>query len=86
MSKVTDPVCGAELDAETAKVQITHGTEEVYFCSQECRRAFQADPDSYPLERHETPYTVTKHWVAPKFGSAGGGGLENEPGPERHDR
>lgn len=84
MSKVVDPVCGAELDSETAEVQGTHGTEAVYFCSQECRRAFQADPDSYPLERHEPPFTVSKHFVAPRFGSAGSGGLENEPGPERH--
>jgi hypothetical protein len=36
------------------------------------------------FERHEPPYTVTANFVAPKFGSAGSGGLEDEPGPERH--
>jgi hypothetical protein len=29
------------------------------------------------------PYTTTGPITAPKFGSAGSGGLENEPGPER---
>lgn len=29
------------------------------------------------------PFTKTKHMTSPKFGSAGSGGLENEPGPER---
>jgi hypothetical protein len=33
--------------------------------------------------RASPPYT-TKHGItAPKFGSAGSGGAENEPGPER---
>jgi hypothetical protein len=33
--------------------------------------------------RPNPPYT-TKHGItAPKFGSAGSGGAENEPGPER---
>jgi len=84
MNQVTDPVCGATLDRETAQAQTMHGTEQVYFCSEACRRAFQADPGSYPLERHEPPFTITKHFVAPRFGAAGSGGLENEPGPERH--
>jgi len=84
MTQLMDPVCGKMIDREKAEAQVTHGSTEVYFCSHECRRAFQADPDSYPLERHEPPFTVTKHWVAPKFGAAGSGGLENEPGPERH--
>jgi hypothetical protein len=29
------------------------------------------------------PFTTTKRMTSPKFGSAGSGGLENEPGPER---
>jgi len=85
MSQVMDPVCGATVDAETAAAQVTHGSEQVYFCSRACRRAFEADPGSYPLERHEPPFTITKHFVAPKFGAAGSGGLEFEPGPERDE-
>lgn len=29
------------------------------------------------------PRTTTGKWTAPKFGSAGSGGAELEPGPER---
>ena len=31
----------------------------------------------------EPPRTTTKHMTSPKFGSAGSGGAELEPGPER---
>jgi YHS domain-containing protein len=88
MEQVRDPVCGMTLDRDKAQAQITHEDAEVYFCSHECRRAFQADPDRYrePEERHEPPYTVSRHMTAPKFGSAGSGGAEYEPGPERHGR
>jgi hypothetical protein len=37
-----------------------------------------------PIESDRNPpYTTTGPITAPKFGSAGSGGLENEPGPER---
>jgi len=86
MSQVQDPVCKATIDTETATAQVTHKSREYYFCSHDCRRAFQADPArwDYEVEKHEPPFTATKHMVAPKFGSAGSGGLEDEPGPERH--
>ena len=32
---------------------------------------------------HNPPYTKTNGFAAPKFGSAGSGGAEYEPGPER---
>jgi YHS domain-containing protein len=78
MDQVRDPVCGTMIDRNTAKAHMTHGGREHYFCSHECRRAFQETP-----ERYEPPYTTAHHVTAPKFGSAGSGGLENEPGPER---
>jgi YHS domain-containing protein len=80
MSKEIDPVCGMEVDAGTA-AQTTYHDRTYYFCSDKCLRTFQEEP-----ERHEPPYTVTKHMAAPKFGSAGSGGLENELPPEMHDR
>ena len=79
MEQVRDPVCGRMIDPDTARAKMTDGANDVYFCSHECRRVFQA-------ERHEPPYTVTRHMIAPKFGSAVSGGLEDEPGPERHDK
>ena len=88
MSQVKDPVCGMLIDSETAAGSTTFESQEVYFCSDECRREFEADPGRYydRLERHEPPYTVTKGMAAPKFGSAASGGLEYERAPEQHDR
>jgi YHS domain-containing protein len=102
MATVTDPVCGMQIDSETAAARIDHGTHVHYFCSTECRDRFVADPARYhdahaaagtadgkehvEMERHEPPYTTTGKFTAPKFGSAGSGGLEYEPIPEQHDR
>lgn len=50
------------------------------------------EPNRKPADREDDekragqpnpPYTTRKGVTAPKFGSAGSGGLENEPGPER---
>jgi YHS domain-containing protein len=80
MSREIDPVCGMEVDSGTA-AQTTYHSHAYYFCSEACLRAFRENP-----ERHEPPYTATEHTAAPRFGSAGSGGLENEPTPEMHDR
>ena len=47
-----------------------------------------ASPAPADDRRHETPpnpprTTTGRWWTAPKFGSAGSGGAELEPGPER---
>lgn len=86
MSQVKDPVCGMEIDTATAAGgRVVHEQEEMYFCSDKCRRAFEAEPERFVPERHEPPYTVKGKMAAPKFGSAASGGLEYEPTPERHD-
>ena len=86
MRQVKDPVCGTQVDTATAPAgKIVHESEEVYFCSDRCRRAFEAEPERFVPERHEPPYTVKGGITAPKFGSAASGGLEHEPLPERHD-
>jgi Cu+-exporting ATPase len=80
MDRVRDPVCGMMIDPDTAAARVTHESREIFLCSDECRRAFQADPEAYVAKAdEEPPYTVTKGVVAPKFGSAGSGGLEHEP-------
>jgi YHS domain-containing protein len=88
MEKVKDLVCGMMIDPNTAARQLTIESRVYYFCSDQCLQAFQAEPARYDekLEQHEPPYTKTGPVVAPKFGAAGSGGLENEPLPERHDR
>ena len=94
MAKLKDPVCGMEVEEASAVAKATHGGRTYAFCSEACRRAFEADPARYAgsakagggfePERHEPPHTTTGKFTAPKFGSAGSGGAEFEPGPERH--
>lgn len=87
MSLVKDPVCGMEVDTARAAASETHKDSTYYFCSTACAATFRSEPGRYAdTEQHEPPYTATEHMTAPKFGSAGSGGLENEPGPERHRR
>ncbi len=88
MSQVKDPVCGMLIDRKTAADSTSFESQEVYFCSDQCRRDFEADPGRYydRLERDEPPYTVTEGLAVPKFGSAGSGGLEYEGAPKRHGR
>ena len=39
--------------------------------------------DDRTKDRPNPPRTTTGVWTSPKFGSAGSGGAELEPGPER---
>jgi hypothetical protein len=39
--------------------------------------------ESTTTDRPNPPRTTTGVWTSPKFGSAGSGGAELEPGPER---
>jgi YHS domain-containing protein len=87
MSLVKDPVCGMQVDTARTAASDTYQGGTYYFCSTACADAFRAAPDRYTdRERHEPPYTAGERMAAPKFGSAGSGGLEHEPGPERHTR
>ncbi len=47
MATVTDPVCGMQIDTETAFASIEHEGTTYYFCSRSCRDAFEADPAAY---------------------------------------
>jgi YHS domain-containing protein len=85
MAKVQDPVCGMMIEPDQAAAQATRNSETFYFCSEACQREFLAHPERYGMEQHEPPFTVSKGGMtAPKFGAAGSGGAELEPGPERH--
>jgi YHS domain-containing protein len=86
MEKATDPVCGMEV-YPAPQLRSTFESHEYYFCSEECRQKFDTKPEKYiDTEKHEPPYTISGKVAAPRFGSAGSGGLENEPMPERHGR
>lgn len=80
MSQVKDPVCGMMIEPESAAGRTIYESQEIFFCSDQCRRDFEDDPARYydRLERQDPPYTVSRGFAAPRFGSAGSGGLENE--------
>jgi P-type Cu+ transporter len=90
MATARDPVCGMEVDTDTA-IRVQHGDHTHYFCSETCREKFLADPAAYGdahaaggagTTEENPPFTVDEHGIAaPKFGSAGSGGAEFEPLP-----
>jgi YHS domain-containing protein len=96
MATERDPVCGMMVDTESANGSLVEGGHTYYFCSESCQTRFAANPAGFTagaatrpsgerMERHEPPRTTTGNFTAPKFGSAGSGGLEYEPLPEAHD-
>ncbi|MBL9085466.1 MAG: heavy metal translocating P-type ATPase [Planctomycetales bacterium] len=52
MTKVTDPVCGMTIDAETAADKQQHGGRDYYFCNRRCGDKFRSDPQWYLSGRH----------------------------------
>lgn len=100
MAQVKDPVCGMTVDTAAAAGSARYEGETYYFCSAACEREFNANPSRY-AERGSTvrasdrevrdadrdaPHTTSGGITAPKFGSAGSGGAEYEPGPDRDSR
>ncbi|MGH9810829.1 MAG: YHS domain-containing protein [Terriglobia bacterium] len=45
--KVTDPVCGVQVDSEKAVAQEDYGGRRFFFCSAECHRLFRNSPERY---------------------------------------
>jgi YHS domain-containing protein len=42
-----DPVCGMKVDEKSAQFQTQFAGKRYYFCSEECRKEFEADPGEY---------------------------------------
>ena len=42
-----DPVCGKKIDEARAAGNIGYEGQIYYFCSEDCRRAFQEEPGKY---------------------------------------
>ncbi len=47
MEKVTDVVCGMEIDPATAAGTKEYNGQTYYFCSESCKTRFAADPDMF---------------------------------------
>jgi len=53
-ARVVDPVCGMEVDSETAAHRVEHDWTIYYFCSAHCADAFHRNPQAM-LARRQTP-------------------------------
>lgn len=42
-----DPVCGMEVDENTAKITHYHKGKMYYFCAPGCKEAFKNDPEKF---------------------------------------
>jgi YHS domain-containing protein len=49
--KVTDPVCGMQIESEKAAGKTEYQGETYWFCSDSCRRKFEAEPAKYARPR-----------------------------------
>jgi len=47
MASAIDPVCGMEVNTETAAASWEYDGVRYYFCAVGCLEDFQEDPDSY---------------------------------------
>jgi Cu+-exporting ATPase len=44
---VIDPVCGMEIDPETAAGKSEYKGQTYYFCAPGCKQSFDKDPEKY---------------------------------------
>lgn len=51
VARVIDPVCGANVDRESAWGRSEHGEHTYYFCSQGCKMEFDDNPQAYAQEQ-----------------------------------
>ena len=64
---VTDVVCGMQVDPATTAHHARHEGQDHYFCSEGCRRRFQADPARYlhPAQHAATPVPDGARYTCP---------------------
>jgi YHS domain-containing protein len=43
----TDPVCGMKVDERKAEFQTEFGEKKFFFCSDNCKKEFEADPEEF---------------------------------------
>ncbi len=55
-----DPVCGMDVNPETAKAKLEHAGRTVYFCSSGCAQKFAQQPDKYSAAV-QTQETATRN-------------------------
>ena len=75
-----DPVCGMEVDPQTAQHQATHGGETYSFCAEGCKDAFEKDPGAY-LGRDPASPSRSEPMVEPATASVDASGLARLDAP-----
>ena len=76
-----DPVCGMDVDRQTAVHRARHESREFYFCGSGCLNKFQADPGRYlvatapapPVAQDGAVYTCPMHPEIRRAGAGDGG-------------
>ena len=48
--QVKDPVCGMMVDDQTAPARSTYQGNTYYFCGEDCKKQFDANPSRYTAE------------------------------------
>ncbi len=48
-----DPVCRMYVDADSATIKSEYQGKTYYFCSEECKQAFDRNPEKYAAMSHE---------------------------------
>jgi YHS domain-containing protein len=79
MDEVRDPVCGMMVDPANAAGSSEHEGQTYYFCSIECKEAFDMSPERYAIYDEGPRFTRAMGFPAPKFGFSTSGGAEFEP-------
>jgi P-type Cu+ transporter len=58
LGMVEDPVCGMQVNIDTAPAQTEYDGEIYYFCSQGCKQAFEENPEQYMFPEGEDGKTT----------------------------
>ena len=50
-----DPVCGMEVTYENAQARSEYNGQTYYFCSIDCKEAFDREPETYTEKEEDLP-------------------------------
>lgn len=78
---MTDPRNDSESGIPNDSDELSADSQRRDLAASAKKSAGKDDPD--PLEKPNPPHTTTGFFTAPKFGAAGSGRLEIEPGREK---
>ncbi len=54
-SMAIDPICGMELDPQTAEYKSEYKGKTYYFCSFDCKKQFDMEPEAHMNPNYQPP-------------------------------